>query len=229
MENENVIRQQMEDTRTSLTEKLETLEQKVLDTVQGTTSAINETVCNVKESVSEGVESVKDFMDVSAQVDRHPWLMVGGSVLCGFLIGSMLPSAKAPAQYTPSTPRRQRTEGNGHHKTPAAAQQPLAPKKEEAPSMAEQWLSDMQPELGRLKSLALGAVLGTVREMITKETPPYMGEQLHQIIDGLTRKIGGDVVPSSDWENFSLTSTSATSGEPVDESARQPEGHRPRW
>jgi len=44
MENEDVIRQQMEDTRTSLTEKLETLEDKLVSTVTETKAAITDTV-----------------------------------------------------------------------------------------------------------------------------------------------------------------------------------------
>ena len=56
MENEDVIREQMEDTRTSLTEKLETLESQVASTVQGATTNVAETV----EAVKETVEAVKD-------------------------------------------------------------------------------------------------------------------------------------------------------------------------
>ena len=44
MEQEDLIREQMEDTRTSLTEKLETLEKQVAGTVLGTTSNLAEKV-----------------------------------------------------------------------------------------------------------------------------------------------------------------------------------------
>src|SRR5262245_55877302 len=97
-EQPKVIRHQMEETRASLTEKLETLEHQVVGTVQGATSAVTETVENVKEAVAETVETVKgtvretvetvkETFDLSRQVDRHPWLMVGGSVALGFLCG----------------------------------------------------------------------------------------------------------------------------------------------
>jgi len=120
MENEDVIREQMEDTRTSLTEKLETLEQQVASTVHGATSDIAETVeavketvekvkdtvqdtvttvkesvadtiDSVKETVHEGLTAVKGMLDIPALVDSHPWLMVGGAVGCGFVLGTFFP------------------------------------------------------------------------------------------------------------------------------------------
>src|SRR5260370_10532692 len=86
----DAIRQQMEETRASLTEKLETLEQQIVETVQGATSAVTETVENVKEAVHETVSEVKEKVhetvdtvkltfDLRQQVDRYPWLLVGGA------------------------------------------------------------------------------------------------------------------------------------------------------
>ena len=92
MENEEVIRHRMEQTREALTEKLETLEQKVADSV----SAVTDTVASVQEKVHEGVESVKDAVDVKAHVERHPWLMLGGSVLCGYVLGDLLLANSGP-------------------------------------------------------------------------------------------------------------------------------------
>ena len=48
MENEEVIRRQMEHTRESLTDKLETLEDKLLHSVQQATSAVTETVAKIR-------------------------------------------------------------------------------------------------------------------------------------------------------------------------------------
>ena len=55
-----VIRQQMEETRSALTDKIERLEHQVVGTVQNTTRAVNDTVENVKEAVQETVSTVKD-------------------------------------------------------------------------------------------------------------------------------------------------------------------------
>lgn len=98
-----VIHEEMEQTRSSLTDKLESLERKVTNTVQDATDvvqeatsavtntvetvqdAVQETVQTVKESVHEAVETVTDAFDVSRQVRRHPWLMFGGAVATGYL------------------------------------------------------------------------------------------------------------------------------------------------
>ena len=47
-----VIRQQMEVTRSDLTQKLEALETKVVNTVENTTCAVTDTVTSVKEAVA---------------------------------------------------------------------------------------------------------------------------------------------------------------------------------
>src|SRR5262249_14677832 len=114
-----VIRRQIEQTSSSLKEKLDTLEEKVLGTVKVATEEVEQTVENVKETVEtvkesvEGtVEPLKRTFDLPYQVDRHPWLMVGGACLAGFVFGKLtcrLPSAVAErlresAGGTPSTP-----------------------------------------------------------------------------------------------------------------------------
>lgn len=223
MENEEAIRQQMEDTRTSLTEKLETLEEKLVNTVEETTTAVNETVTAVKEtvqesvsavketvqesmstvkdSVHESVETVKDWLDVKAHVEQHPWYMVGGSIACGFLLGSMLGDRKeAPRDRGPSFPQLLASPppSNGGIRD--------KPQKEE-PSWTSSLLSMFGPEIDKLKGLALGATLGTVREMITSAAPPHMGQQIKDIIDNATKKLGGEPIPSTDWENCPVGSS----------------------
>ena len=114
MEDELVIRQKMEDTRTSLTDKLETLEGKVAETVEGTTEAVTETVATVKESITEtveavkdsveetvtavkdtveeGIETVKSVFDVPHWVEQYPWPVMAGSVAVGFCLERYLTS-----------------------------------------------------------------------------------------------------------------------------------------
>ena len=58
-------RQDIEDTRSALTEKREILEDRVQETVDG----------------------VKHTFDLHYQVKQRPWLMVGGSLLVGYTLG----------------------------------------------------------------------------------------------------------------------------------------------
>jgi len=95
-----VIRQQMEETRSDLQTKLETLEQQVKDTVQEATEAVSDTVATVKETVKETVEtvketveetveSVKETFNLTRQVQAHPWPAFACATLVGF-VGSRL-------------------------------------------------------------------------------------------------------------------------------------------
>jgi len=107
-EHPEVIRQQMAETRASLTEKLEAVENLVTETVQSTTDAVSstveavkdtvenvtgtvaETVANVKDTVSDTVESVAETFNIRHQFERHPWVMFGGAVAVGWLAGTFL-------------------------------------------------------------------------------------------------------------------------------------------
>jgi ElaB/YqjD/DUF883 family membrane-anchored ribosome-binding protein len=81
----------------------ERLEQGVKDTAQGvaavatdaadavketagvTADAFKETVDTVKGAAHDAVASVKDAFDVW----RHPWLLLGGAAILGFVVGTL--------------------------------------------------------------------------------------------------------------------------------------------
>jgi ElaB/YqjD/DUF883 family membrane-anchored ribosome-binding protein len=230
---EDAIRHQMEDTRNSLTEKLETLEQKLVDTVQETTSAVTDTVTNVRDSVEstvasvkdsvqdtmttvkdtmhDGVESVRDFMDVPAQTRRHPWMMLGGSLFVGYVLGNMLTEKgySQPRRLTPPPTARSLYSSSGSN---GGSNGGTREKSTVTGTMAN-WLSAFEPEINKLKGLAVGAALGTVREMISSNVPPALGQHLKEIIDDVTKKMGGEPIPSSDFAGCPLSSATETGGD----------------
>lgn len=194
MENEDVIRLQMEETRSSLTEKVELLEQRLVstadavnETVASVTDSVQETVANVKQTMEEGVETVKSWFDLGAQVDEHPWTMVGGSMALGFVLGSALVERAESKPAPEAGPSKRTAHSNG------GATRRSQP--EQQPSSS--WLSKFEPELNKLKGLALGAALGTLREMITGNLSSEIGQQLGEIVDAATKKLGGEPIPSS--------------------------------
>jgi len=195
MENEELIRRDMERTREALTDKLEILEDKVIHSVQQATSAVTETVATVKETVHEGVETVKDAVDISSHVDKHPWLMLGGAMMTGYVMGTLLFGAEKPVRREEkpggaSGALRSHGQGNGHHKPRT--------EKSQAPASTSSWMTMLEPEIEKFKGLALGVALGTVREALTAEIPPHLAEQVGQIIDAVTLKVGGNPLPSAD-------------------------------
>ncbi len=83
-----VIRQQMELTKLQLAEKLESLERQVSTTVRTTETAVTatmETVQSVTGAVHGAVDSVANLLNVNRHVEKHPWLIVGGAVIAGYL------------------------------------------------------------------------------------------------------------------------------------------------
>jgi ElaB/YqjD/DUF883 family membrane-anchored ribosome-binding protein len=214
MEDEpELIRDQMQETRTALTEKLEALESQVSGTVQSATAAVTETVEAVKSTVAETVgtvkdsvqetvstvkESVKDAFDLPAHIERHPWAAMLGSVAVGYLGGRVLNGMaggmhherqRAPQAYKAFSEALPKSEAstNGHGANGAH-------KENEASSEEEGWLGGLAKafggELETLKGLGLSAVAGVVRDLMTQSVPGEIGGRLREWMDGLTEKMG---------------------------------------
>lgn len=126
-----MIRQQMDESRAALTEKLGMLEEKVSETVQSATASVAETVQSATASVTETVDSVKgavqgtvdsvrhsvedtvasvsEALDLVLQVKRHPWGMLAGAIAVGYVGAQLLaPGERSRARY----PGSHRTNGS---------------------------------------------------------------------------------------------------------------------
>jgi len=191
MENEtDLIRQQMLETRTSLSEKLEALEEKVLHTVEGTSKTVTDTVhtvqdavqdvtSTVSETVQDTVESVKHTLDLSEQVENHPWLMLGGAVALGYLGGRLLESNGVGG--LPSA-----TSNNGL----SAGFVPAAPPTQSSSHLSS-WLSaSAGPVIEKVRDLALGALAGVAVDMIRKNVPPDFQPHLEDLTNTITTSLG---------------------------------------
>lgn len=98
------IRRQIEETKLKLSEKLETLELRVTETVQSTGTAVTATMEAVQEKVESvtdavqgAVHSVGDVLDVRRQLLNHPWLVLGGAAVAGFLASAYLSGPRKPS------------------------------------------------------------------------------------------------------------------------------------
>jgi len=196
-----VIKQQMEETRSSLAEKLEALEEHVASTVHTTTEAVAGTVENVKEAVeetvntvSESVENVKEAFNLTRQVQEHPWAMVGGAVVVGYLGSVLLERAfsqvsrevshlTSSVPHPAPTPQPQPTQyGDGHRTSPE-------------PTMLDQLTQTLSPALDKLKGLALGVTAGVVGRMVLESVPEALRGELEGVINEFTQSVGGKVMP----------------------------------
>jgi len=239
----------MEETRTSLQAKLETLEQQVVNKVQDSVTAVTETVESVKAAVQDTVDTVKDTvqdtvdtvkdtvqgtvdtvrgtvqdtvdtvkssLDISEHVQRHPWAMLLGSAAVGYVGTCLLerswsaPSRTAlpPGPVPTGEPSMRGSSGYrfADHEAFASTQRTSEPVTEAKPASkaeakSESWFSTLNDmfgnEIAQLKGLAIGTVLGVAREMLTTNTPPPIGQELGQMIDTLTTKLGGRPIHAS--------------------------------
>lgn len=197
LEDPEVIRQQMEDTRSSLTEKLQALEEKVTTTVQDAASSVTETVETVKESVQSSVDTVKDTFNLSLQVERHPLGMVGGSMALGFLSGWFLGRdsgfAFPAATGSPAT-GTERPDGNGATSFMGERIGAREPARAEGPSWIGQIMTAFAPEINKVKGMAIGALAAAVRDMLTQSAPEPLKDKLAEVINNMTAKLGGEPI-----------------------------------
>jgi ElaB/YqjD/DUF883 family membrane-anchored ribosome-binding protein len=210
----DVIRNQMEQTRSSLADKLEALENQVRGTVEDATSAVTntvetvqETVENVKEGVQEAVgsvvDTVKDTFNVRKHVERHPWAMVGGAVMLGAFAGMLVnrrsrrrrPAAPAAVETVGDVPvrpapghRNGHGHGNGHHGASRKAAKAASTQTGEP--------GPFQSSLKSLKGLAIGTLMGVLRDVLVDAVPSNLAPELSRVVDDMTTKLGGKTLRS---------------------------------
>jgi ElaB/YqjD/DUF883 family membrane-anchored ribosome-binding protein len=201
-----VIRQQIEQTRGSLTEKLEALEGQVRQTIGSVTSTVEQTVDTVKsrvegtvqavtDAVGDTIDSVKRTFDIPHQVRGHPYAMTGGALLLGAGLGYLLASrrrrpglrmaAERAPSYVPPPP------------APAAAyEEPrrAAERRESRSGFFDNLLQPFAGEFDKIKATVLGAFLGMARDAAVRWVPPSLAPKVEEIIDDITRRAGGEVV-----------------------------------
>ena len=201
-----VIRQQMAAQRAAIDAKIETLENRIIDTVEGARAAVEETVQNVKEGVQESVETVKESVhssvetvketfDLRLQVMRRPWIMVGGAIAVGFAAGCVL-NRFARAQSGLETASSDRVPGASETSRMMRSEALESGTTMARPEPQKHHLSSLlAPELDKLKGLAVGTALGMVREIFCEPLPEPIKPQLNEVIDRITEKLGGERLP----------------------------------
>jgi ElaB/YqjD/DUF883 family membrane-anchored ribosome-binding protein len=200
-----VIKHQMLETRTSLTEKLEALEDRVTATVKETTDAVGETVeavkdaventvDTVKETVSETVESVKESVketfDLKHQFEHHPWMMLGGAAFLGYLGERLLANGRAsrPATSNGWAPIE------GHNGRPEERARTPEPQRG-GPSLWDRAFEALAPAITKLESVAIGAATAVVGKMVLEAAPEALRGDLEGVINEITTALGGKPIP----------------------------------
>jgi gas vesicle protein len=212
---QEMIQRDMERTRGSLTEKLEALEGQVADTVSSTAGAVQDTTQSVQETVTgavdavketvetvtdkvqetmntvtdkfqETVQSVSDTFNLRLQMERHPWIVLGGAVAVGCIVGSSFGSSSA-ADVAP-------VQGSGPP--------PAPPPWNGGTSYASKAPSSKSAEPGiwsgvfsHLKDIGVSYLMGALRDLARNELPEAIASRIAEEVDTLTAKLGIDPIP----------------------------------
>lgn len=161
--NPDEIRQNIEETRASLDQKLHALENNVQNQVQ-----------NVKENVQSTVANVKEKLTPGHYIETHPWACFGAAVGVGFLLGQVANSA---ADHSPSFRRFKNDSGAS---SLANAGLMLAATK------------FFDKEIQDLKGYAITQGMGMARELLKGSVSPELAPKLGDVFDRATRYLGGN-------------------------------------
>jgi len=200
-----VIEDEIAQTREGLADKLEALTQQLTGTVEG----VGETVENVVETTKETIESVvettketisniKDTFNIPKQVEEHPWLAMGCSVLAGFVGGKILGAMTSAPNYSNGYAANGRAESIPQRMAMASDQPTPAAPRAETHAQPSGWFAELgqhfAPELAKAKGLAVGTMLGVVRDMVSQALPESVKSQVATLFDNVTEKVGGETI-----------------------------------
>jgi ElaB/YqjD/DUF883 family membrane-anchored ribosome-binding protein len=211
-----VIRHQMEEKRASLADKLDLLENQVMETVQEATASVNkvvdtvtstvgtvtenvqDTVKSVKDTLTEGVhetvETVKETLDIRQQVRNHPWGAFAGSVALGVVGGYLLGGSRAGGGQrragtwgpSPSPPETSYTPSPTP--SPARSFVPEEPAGRQEPSPLQEAAATA---MSSLRGLAIGALMGVIREVAANNLPAALKDEVAGMLNQMNTKLGG--------------------------------------
>jgi ElaB/YqjD/DUF883 family membrane-anchored ribosome-binding protein len=165
------IRQQITRTRSSLVQKIDSLEKQVKATIDGSAESF-------KEKVEQVAQSVKETFDLRRQLEEHPWAMLGGSLVVGYLAGRVVSRGRGISSTTAKTATADGHVASSLEPPPAATELPATDQpssatcsyrtesKNSAPTFLEQFTQQLAPELNELKALAIRAAAEFLREVI---------------------------------------------------------------
>jgi ElaB/YqjD/DUF883 family membrane-anchored ribosome-binding protein len=186
----DLIRLQIEETRSSLTDKLETLEAEVKETVQSARETVQETITGVKETVQSAKETVKRTFDLPYQVDRHPWALMGLSLVSGVIAGTLLGGRVSPGRRI----ARRMSEASGEPPLrtdtgPAAAGSRLAGEEPSRPGFLDRLTGQLGGEFEKVKDQAINTLVGVIGD-VAKRAIPALGNAVEDMMTRAASEFG---------------------------------------
>jgi hypothetical protein len=159
---------------------------------------VSDTVDSVKFSVSKTVDSVKRTFDIEHQVQRRPFVCVGLTFAAGAITGAIIKGSKHHRTHTVSHfnnyAEMERTFPSKHFHG-SELYNNKAP--ESAASLEPHSIHGLfSAELDKVKGLALGTVMGLIRDLAKETLPASLAPHIDEMINSATTKLGGQPLES---------------------------------
>jgi len=196
------VRHTVQDTVSEAAETVEKVRHAVQETVSGAAESVasmkhafQETVDSVRESVRETAETVSETLDVRKQVEKHPWAMMAGATAVGFGVGVLVTRVDVPAAASSAASSMAHSaKSMGGHWSGDHSPQWTGPQREQVVSHAQaasQEEAVWMPAVNKLKGLAIGAMFGVLRDVLSTSMPDILRGQVGEVIDDFTKSLGG--------------------------------------
>jgi ElaB/YqjD/DUF883 family membrane-anchored ribosome-binding protein len=209
------LHDEIDKTRSDLTDKLQTLEDQVKGTILNTTekveqtieqvtstvqdtveqvkSTVNDTVESAKSTVNDTVGAVRQTFDLEYQMEVRPWTMMAGSVCVGLLAGALVGRQTRGRSLGECASSSYRGLSESLSSAGSAAQDYASRAREQGPSLVSQLYHQFEPEIEQVKEMAIGYAAAMLRDMI-KQAVPALREQVDEFMNKATTKFGGQPV-----------------------------------
>jgi len=227
-----VIRQQMEQKRASLTGKLDALEEQVLGTVHEATAAVSntvrdvteavdtvkdniqETVEAVKDNIHETVETVKETFNISDRIRQHPWIALGGGFAAGFVGAMLIGSSSRPRRSYQPTYRRPETNGTPPEPVQTTGYEPKA--SEPSSGLTSQLGTAATEVLNTIKGMAVGTLMGVLSEVVGDVVPSSLKSEVNNLFSTLNTHLGGKELYKLDLSTGQSNASDTSKGDQND-------------
>ncbi|HXG17773.1 MAG TPA: hypothetical protein VNN62_01695 [Methylomirabilota bacterium] len=241
-------RHDIEETRASMIEKLELLEERVRETVESAKSTVDDIMENVKETVDDTVgavkgtvdeakstvenivENVKDTVndtvtrvkhtfDLQYQMETRPWLMLGVSAAFGYLLGS-LGARSAPPRETAGryASGAEALQRSGYYAAAAGAKPYSGYPTADSPSSRRSGFLGQFQEEFDMIKIAVMGAMMSSLRDMVKQSMPSGAPQLEKAINSAATKLGAGPLEGAERQ----TGRPAQSSQP----GRDAEAHR---
>jgi len=177
------MRQEIDCTRSAMADKLESLEERVMGTVHSAQETVDDSIQLARDTVA----TVKRNFNIQYQVEQHPWAVVGGCFVVGLALRGLFSGGRRRSEQSPDRSIAGQHGNNGFDTTA-----PLAPshsKSANRPGILDQF----HEEIDKVKGMAIGYVMGLVRDSI-KEAVPQLATQIDDVMNSITTKLGSKPV-----------------------------------